>query len=137
MDLERLLLFAAKEFVLCLSPGPAVLAVIAIAMRRGTTAAVPVSAGVVAGTFTYFTLSAFGVGAIITASHTLFLALKWAGAAYLVWLGLRSAWPLIASLARVRRPGPANAPPRRDPVKGEGWRSFAHGSRCSSPIPGP
>jgi homoserine/homoserine lactone efflux protein len=75
--------------VLCFIPGPAVLFVLATALRRGFPSASFAAAGILAGNILYFALSATGIAAVILASHALFSALKRAGAAYLVWLGLR------------------------------------------------
>ena len=89
MTLQTWLWFCATETVLCLMPGPAVLFVLATALRRGFASATVAAAGILAGNTFYFALSASGIAAVIVTSHTLFRALKWAGAAYLVWLGLR------------------------------------------------
>jgi homoserine/homoserine lactone efflux protein len=89
MTLQTWLWFCFTETVLCFIPGPAVLLVLATALRRGFAPAVVAAAGILAGNTFYFALSATGIAAVILASHAVFSALKWAGAAYLVWLGLR------------------------------------------------
>jgi homoserine/homoserine lactone efflux protein len=106
MTLETWLLFCVTETVLCFIPGPAVLFVVSTALRRGFESASIAAAGILAGNTFYFALSATGIAAVIVASHAVFGALKWAGAAYLVWLGLRML------LARAAMP-PAE-PPRAD-----------------------
>ncbi len=89
MTPETWLLFCVTETVLCFIPGPAVLFVLSTALRRGFASASIAAAGILAGNTFYFALSATGIAAVIVASHAVFGALKWAGAAYLVWLGLR------------------------------------------------
>ena len=89
MTFQTWLLFCVTETVLCLIPGPAVLFVLATALRRGFAPAAIAAVGILAGNTFYFALSVTGIAAVIVASHTLFSALKWAGAAYLAWLGLR------------------------------------------------
>lgn len=126
MALESLALFALTEFLLVLSPGPAVLFVVAISMRQGPAPGFAASAGVVAGTAFYFALSALGVGALIVASHTLFLIVKWVGAAYLIVLGARLLWPLAVRLWR-REGLPAHDLPPAPPMSGPRafWKGFA------------
>lgn len=89
MTLETWLLFCMTETVLCLLPGPAVLYVVSVALGRGVRPGIGATLGILAGNTWYFALSATGVAAVILASSSLFSALKLAGAAYLVWLGLR------------------------------------------------
>jgi threonine/homoserine/homoserine lactone efflux protein len=89
MTLATWLLFCLTETALCLIPGPAVLLVLSTALRRGFPSATRATAGILAGNTMYFALSATGIAAVLVASHVVFSALKWAGAAYLVWLGLR------------------------------------------------
>ncbi|WMS43198.1 LysE family translocator [Acuticoccus sp. MNP-M23] len=110
MALDILLLFAATEFLLCISPGPSVLLVVGLAMRSGTRAGWAAAAGVTAGSAFYFALSALGVGGLIVASHTLFTIVKWAGAAYLVYLGIRMMGPLVCALRNGAMPAAGPLP---------------------------
>jgi homoserine/homoserine lactone efflux protein len=109
MTLQTWLWFCATETVLCLMPGPAVLFVLATALRRGFASATVAAAGILAGNTFYFALSASGIAAVIVTSHTLFRALKWAGAAYLVWLGLRM---LVSRAAERSAAGHGSSPQR-------------------------
>lgn len=88
MSLDAWLTFCLTEAVLCFIPGPAVLFVVSVALARGTGAGVAAALGVLVANAAYFVLSATGIVTIIIASHELFTVLRWAGAAYLVWLGL-------------------------------------------------
>lgn len=89
MPIETWLAFVAASAVLLVIPGPTILLVVSYALGQGRRVAFPVAAGVALGDFTAMTLSMLGVGALLSASATLFTALKWAGAAYLVWLGIK------------------------------------------------
>ena len=81
-------LFAVTETVLCFTPGPAVLLVVAQGLSRGRIAALWSSLGILTGNAFYFVVSATGLGSILMASYNLFFLIKWIGAGYLVWLGL-------------------------------------------------
>ena len=70
-------------------PGPTVILVVSYALARGRGAALACVAGVGLGDATSVTVSLIGLGAILAASATLFTVLKWAGAVYLFWLGVR------------------------------------------------
>lgn len=80
-----LMLFAVTEFLLSISPGPAVLLVISLSLHNGSRSGIAASLGVLFVNTVYFALSAIGVGAILASSTELFTAVKWGGAAYLVW----------------------------------------------------
>ena len=86
---ESWLAFTAASTVLLLIPGPTVLLVVSYALGQGWRTALPMAVGVALGDFTAMTLSMLGVGALLAASATVFTALKWIGAAYLVWLGIK------------------------------------------------
>jgi threonine/homoserine/homoserine lactone efflux protein len=88
MSIETWLAFTAASAVLLVIPGPTILLVISYALGRGMRVALPVAVGVALGDFTAMTLSMLGVGALLATSAVLFTALKWAGAAYLIWLGI-------------------------------------------------
>ena len=89
MSLETWLAFAAATEILLLIPGPTVLLVVSYALGQGWRAALPMAVGVALGDFTAMTLSMLGVGALLATSATIFTVLKWIGAAYLVWLGIK------------------------------------------------
>ncbi len=89
MTLETWIAFVAATAVMLAIPGPTILLVIGQSLGGGSRAALPLVAGVALGDLTAMTLSLAGLGALLAASATLFTALKLAGAAYLVWLGIR------------------------------------------------
>jgi threonine/homoserine/homoserine lactone efflux protein len=101
MALETWLAFCATETVLCFVPGPAVLFVLSMTLARGARPGLAGAFGILAANIGYFALSATGIAAVILASHDLFMALKWVGAAYLVWMGIG----MLMS-----RPAPVTAP---------------------------
>jgi homoserine/homoserine lactone efflux protein len=88
MAFETWLAFFIVEMVLCFIPGPAVLFVVSQAAWRGPRSGFAAAGGIAIGNLIYYVLSALGLVALIAASHAVFLALKWIGAAYLVWLGV-------------------------------------------------
>jgi threonine/homoserine/homoserine lactone efflux protein len=89
MPIENWAAFTAASAILLVIPGPTILLVISYALGQGWRAALPVSIGVALGDFTAMTLSMLGIGALLLASATVFTVLKWIGAAYLVYLGIR------------------------------------------------
>jgi threonine/homoserine/homoserine lactone efflux protein len=89
MELHVWLAFVAASAVLVAVPGPTVLLVVSHALGQGWRTTLPIALGVALGDVTAMTASLFGVGALLSASATLFLAVKWIGAAYLVFLGVR------------------------------------------------
>jgi threonine/homoserine/homoserine lactone efflux protein len=90
MTWQLWLLFVTTEAVLSISPGPAVLYVLSQAIRRGPGKSVWASGGILSANAMYFILSASSLGAVIVASYKVFFLVKWAGAAYLIYLGLSS-----------------------------------------------
>lgn len=91
-------LFVVMEFPLCLTPGPAVLFVFAHGLRYGGGKSVWANLGILSGNALYFALSATGLGMLVKASHDAFLIVKWVGAAYLVFLGVRMIFSKTAAL---------------------------------------
>lgn len=89
MTFQTWLFFCLTEVVLCLTPGPAVLLVVSMALSRGSPAGVGASLGILAANGIYFAISATSLGALLLASAELFTIVKWAGAAYLIWIGGR------------------------------------------------
>ncbi|MDW6024911.1 LysE family translocator [Mesorhizobium sp. BAC0120] len=89
MAFETWLAFTAAAAVLLVIPGPTILLVVSYALGQGWRTALPMAVGVALGDFTAMTLSMLGIGALLMASATVFTALKWTGAAYLVYLGIK------------------------------------------------
>ena len=102
MLLSTWLLYVAAVFVLTVTPGPSVLMCVSTAVNLGPRKALVTSLGSTSAIVGLMTLSALGLGALLAASETLFTALKWAGAAYLAYLGVRA---LLAPASDIRVAG--------------------------------
>ena len=89
MQFDLWLAFVAASTALLLIPGPTVLLVLSYALSKGRAVAVSSAAGVATGDFVAMSLSLAGLGALVATSALLFTVLKWLGAAYLIWLGIR------------------------------------------------
>ena len=89
IDAHQLVMFIAAGWLLNLTPGPDVLYIVTNALKSGTRAGIVAGLGITAGCFVHIFAAAVGVGALLAASTTAFTALKWIGAAYLMWMGVR------------------------------------------------
>ncbi|MGB0470542.1 MAG: LysE family translocator [Ilumatobacteraceae bacterium] len=87
---ESLLSFAAASFVLLIIPGPAVLYIVNRSMSDGRSVALASVAGLELGNLTHAVAATAGLSAVIAASATAFGIIKWAGAVYLVGVGLNT-----------------------------------------------
>ena len=85
------LLFVPVAILLALTPGPNNICALNNGIRQGAAMAVLATFGRVAAFAIFLTISALGLGAMLLASEKTFVAMKWVGAAYLFWLGIR-AW---------------------------------------------
>ena len=88
-DGSTLLLFAGASLALLAIPGPAVIYVVTRSIEHGRTAGMVSMLGVETGTFAYALAAAAGLSGLIAASVTAFTVVKYAGAAYLLYLGVR------------------------------------------------
>jgi homoserine/homoserine lactone efflux protein len=82
--------FALVAVLVSLVPGPAVIAVVSTALRGGFRASLATNAGVLIGDAAFVAAAALGLGAVLVASHGVFVAVKWLGIAYLAYLGVRA-----------------------------------------------
>lgn len=89
MSWEYYIAFLVATGAMLAIPGPTVILVVSYALGRGKSSGWATVPGVALGDFTAMTASLLGAGAILAASATLFTVLKLAGAAYLVWLGIK------------------------------------------------
>jgi len=83
-------LYVLAEVALSISPGPAVMLVIAYGLSHGARRSIAATLGVLSANAFYFALSATSLGAVLVASRTFFTAVKWAGAVYLVTIAVRA-----------------------------------------------
>ncbi len=88
-DLASLTLFFVAAVLLLVTPGPAVLYIVARSVDQGWKAGLVSSLGVSAGSLVQVFAAAFGLSAIVLSSVAAFAAIKYLGAAYLVWLGVQ------------------------------------------------
>ena len=86
---STLALFAFATIVLLIVPGPAVLYIVTRSVAQGRAAGLVSVLGIHAGSVVHVVFAAVGVSALLYASSTAFMVVRYAGAAYLVFLGLR------------------------------------------------
>ncbi|MEO0356897.1 MAG: LysE family translocator [Pseudomonadota bacterium] len=103
MSIEVWLTFIAATTALLAVPGPVVMLLLGYAVSGGRSVAAAAIPGVVLGDMVAMTLSLLGVGAILQTSASLFFALKLAGAAYLIFLGLKI-WTSESASTSGKRP---------------------------------
>lgn len=89
-DPHALLLFVTAGLLLNITPGPDVLYIVGRSLAQGRTAGVISALGIAAGCLFHVTAAAFGLSAIVSALPVAYDAIRYAGAAYLVWLGLKA-----------------------------------------------
>lgn len=88
-DTTQLLMFMAAGWLLNLTPGPDVLYIVSSALKSGVRGGMVAALGIVSGSFVHVLAAALGVGALLATSATAFTVLKWVGAVYLVWMGVK------------------------------------------------
>jgi len=99
LGITDLPLFVGAVFLLNVTPGPDTAYIVGRSVAQGRAAGVMSSLGVSAGCCVHALATAFGLTALLAASPIAFSIIKYAGAAYLVWLGLRM-------ILTTFRPGP-------------------------------
>jgi threonine/homoserine/homoserine lactone efflux protein len=82
-------LFVVAALVLAVTPGPAVLYLVTRSVSQGRAAGLVSCLGIATGGLVHVAAAALGLSALVATSALAFNAVKYAGAAYLVWLGLR------------------------------------------------
>ncbi len=103
MPIDVLLAFAAAALAVILIPGPTVLLVSSYALAQGLRPALLCIFGVCLGDLAAMSLTFLGLGAVLAASASLFLVLKWVGVVYLLYLGLQL-WRAPQTSAEVGEP---------------------------------
>jgi threonine/homoserine/homoserine lactone efflux protein len=88
-ETSTLALFAVAAVTLLVIPGPAVLYIVTRSVDQGRAAGLASVCGVHVGTLVHVAAAAFGLSALLVSSATAYDTVRWLGAAYLVWLGVR------------------------------------------------
>ncbi|SFV30199.1 Threonine/homoserine/homoserine lactone efflux protein [Devosia crocina] len=114
MDLLTLATFTLAYAIAVLVPGPGVAAVVARALGGGFKGAFPMVLGILAGDLVYFVFAVFGLAAIATLFWPVFVVVRWAGAAYLLYI----AWKFWTA-----KPGTEQMKPRNE----NAWKTFLAG----------
>ncbi len=117
---SQVLAFTVLAALMTMSPGADTLLVVRNALRGGRRDGLATALGICSGLYVHALLSALGVSMVLMHSATAFTALKFAGAAYLVWLGLQSLRSAGRDLPQAAN---ASAPLERVPAR----RSFREG----------
>ena len=107
-DAQHLFLFVVAGLLLNLTPGPDVLYIVTHALKSGVRAGVVAALGINAGCFVHVFAAAVGVSALLAASATAFTILKWVGAVYLLFVGIRL---LFVHAGALRWGSPSGSPP--------------------------
>ncbi|RVU17232.1 LysE family translocator [Methylobacterium oryzihabitans] len=103
MDAATLLAFAAAFFVFAASPGPDNMTIVARTLSHGAASGIAYGAGTVVGILVFLVLAALGLSVLAAEMTTVMTVLRYAGAAYLIWMGLRlwTAEPRVPELRPV------------------------------------
>lgn len=89
-DTASLLIFITAAVVLVVTPGPAVLYIVGRSLEQGRIAGIVSALGIASAGVVHVVLAVLGVSAILTQSEVAFTLIKYAGAAYLIYLGART-----------------------------------------------
>ncbi|MFF5113155.1 LysE family translocator [Streptosporangium sp. NPDC000509] len=106
---STLLIFSVASLALVLVPGPNHIYIIARAVSQGRAAGMASALGVEVGTLVHIAAAAAGLSYVIAQSATLFNVIKWAGVAYLVYLGIRALTSRQEFASRETPPQPLRA----------------------------
>lgn len=89
MDMTTLIAFAAAFFVFAASPGPDNMTIVARTVTHGAPSGIAYGLGTVAGILIFLTLAAFGLSLIAQEMGVAMTLLRYGGAAYLIWMGVK------------------------------------------------
>lgn len=92
VDPQLYLAYLGVMFVFVVTPGPAILFALATGVSQGPRGVALATAGMNLGSLAWYVAAALGLSALAATFPTAFAVLRWAGIAYLVWLGLRNLW---------------------------------------------
>jgi threonine/homoserine/homoserine lactone efflux protein len=102
--INTLAVFAAATLALLIVPGPAVVYIVTRSVAQGRAAGLVSVAGIHVGSVVHIVTAALGISALLAASATAFTLVKYLGAAYLVYLGLRKLFARTGDLAKEAEP---------------------------------
>lgn len=125
MTLESAITFFIAIFIFGITPGPGVFAIIAKSLTHGVIKTVPLYAGMTCGDIMYLVMACFGLAAIAQQWEMVFIAIRYIGAAYLLYLGWKM-WTAPIAL---------NAQENTEKTRKQGWAAALQGFLISSSNP--
>src|SRR3954465_2884722 len=105
-DIHHYWLFIATAIVLVITPGQDTFFILGRSLSGGRSAGIAAALGITAGSVVHTFAAALGLSALLATSPYAFMTVKFAGAAYLIYIGIK------ALIARAARPPAADTPPR-------------------------
>jgi threonine/homoserine/homoserine lactone efflux protein len=105
LDSKLFIIFLAAACILAITPGPGIFYVLARTLAGGTREGMLSSLGTFLGGLVHVVAAALGLSAILATSAAAFLVVKYAGAIYLIWIGIRMIRTRNATLDAAETPG--------------------------------
>lgn len=125
MTVESAITFFIAIFIFGITPGPGVFAILAKSLSRGVMKTLPLSAGMACGDILYLIMACFGLAAIAQQWEMVFIAIRYIGAAYLLYLGWKM-WSAPITLGDTEN---------TEKARKEGWGAALQGFLISSSNP--
>lgn len=126
MSFESAITFTLAIFIFSITPGPGVFAILAKSLSQGVMRTLPLSAGMACGDILYLIMACFGLAAIAEQWEMLFVAIRYFGAAYLIYLG----WKMWTSPV-----APLTETGVTENTRKQGWSAALQGFLISSSNP--
>jgi threonine/homoserine/homoserine lactone efflux protein len=104
MSIESLVVFTASFLLLAISPGAGLAMILSRTLGSGGASGFAVTTGLIVGDFAFLGVAMVGLSAVATALGPLFQTLKYVGALYLIWLGVKALRAAVAPIPLAARP---------------------------------
>jgi homoserine/homoserine lactone efflux protein len=121
MEFSTWLTFFLATVAISAAPGPGAIAAMGAGLNHGFRQGQPLAVGLALGVCTQLAVIAIGLGALLASSETAFTVVKWAGALYLVWLGIQQWRSPVSPIQAPQSAEPLDARQRLRALLLRGW----------------